>query len=229
MVEKVKIDISLKQIPLLKDLPDKTLASLNKSIKYVRFPKNHSVIRKGDPSDSLIFVMQGELNVVDVNENGQYFWLANIPAGMSSGELGLISGEKRSTTIVASTESIIGFLGKKEALELILNTPSISWKIMQQMAKVIKNNNTQLALMNLPTARERVQSILAQRITRFSNGQSVIQNLPSHESIATMANTSRETVSRIIGSFVKEGILEKDPDRKSYFVKKSEELKDLTK
>jgi len=83
--------------------------------------------------------------------------------------------------------------------------------------------------MNLPTARERVQSILAQRITRFSNGQSVIQNLPSHESIATMANTSRETVSRIIGSFVKEGILEKDPDRKSYFVKKSEELKDLTK
>jgi DNA-binding IclR family transcriptional regulator len=44
-----------------------------------------------------------------------------------------------------------------------------------------------------------------------------------------MANTSRETVSRIIGSFVKEGILEKDPDRKSYFVKKSEELKDLTK
>lgn len=229
MFEKVTLDISLKHIPLLKDLPDEMLVNLNKRIKYIRFQKNQFVIRKGDASESLIFVMQGELNVVDVNENGQYFWLANIPAGMSSGELGLISGEKRSSSIVASQESIVGFLSKKDALELILKNPSISWKIMQHMAKIIKKNNTQLALMNLPTAQERVEAILSQRINRYSNGSIVIENLPSQESIATMANTSRETVSRIINKLVKNGILEKEKDRKRYFVKQPDKLKDLTK
>ena len=229
MFEKVTLDISLKHIPLLKDLPDEMLVNLNKRVKYVRFQKNQFVIRKGDASESLIFVMQGELNVVDVNENGQYFWLANIPAGMSSGELGLISGEKRSSSIVASRESIVGFLGKKDALELILKNPSISWKIMQHMVKIIKNNNTQLALMNLPTAQERVEALLSQRINRYSNGSIVIENLPSQESLATMANTSRETVSRIINKLVKDGVLEKEKGRKRYFVKQPDKLKDLTK
>ncbi|WP_130536271.1 Crp/Fnr family transcriptional regulator [Thiomicrorhabdus indica] len=229
MFEKVTLDISLKHIPLLKDLPDEMLVNLNKRIKYVRFQKNQFVIRKGEASESLIFVMQGELNVIDVNENGQYFWLANIPAGMSSGELGLISGEKRSTSIVASRESIVGFLNKKDALELILKNPSISWKIMQHMAKIIKKNNTQLALMNLSTAQERVEAILSQRINRYSNGSIVIEDLPSQESIATMANTSRETVSRIINKLVKDGVLEKEKGRKRYFVKQPDKLKDLTK
>lgn len=229
MFEKVTLDISLKHIPLLKDLPDEILVNLNKRVKYIRFQKNQFVIRKGDDSESLIFVMQGELSVVDVNENGQHFWLASIPAGMSSGELGLISGEKRSSSIVASRESIVGFLSKKEALELILKNPSISWKIMQHMVKVIKNNNTQLALMNLPTAQERVEAILSQRINRYSNGSTVIENLPSQEAIATMANTSRETVSRIINKLIKNGILEKDKGYKRYFVKQPDKLKDLTK
>lgn len=100
---------------------------------------------------------------------------------------------------------------------------------MQHMAKIIKKNNTQLALMNLPTAQERVEAILSQRINRYSNGSIVIENLPSQESIATMANTSRETVSRIINKLVKNGILEKEKDRKRYFVKQPDKLKDLTK
>ena len=229
MFETVKLDISLKQIPLLKTLSDEVLNNLNKRIKYVRFKKGQFVIRKGDPSESMIFVMQGELHVVDVNENGQYFWLASIPAGMSSGELGLITGEKRSSSIVTSCESIVGFLNKQEALELILKNPSVSWNIMQHMAKIIKNNNTQLALMNLPSAQERLEAILAQRIVRYSNGSQVIENLPSQETLATMANTSRETVSRTLSKLVKSGVLEKDKGRKRYFVKKPSELRDLTK
>lgn len=218
---------SLKEIPLLEGLSSETLADLDKKIKYTKFSKGELVLLKGESSDSMIFVMSGELHVVDENENGQSIWLANIPAGVNSGELGLITGEKRTASLMASRHSVVGFLKKSDALSLILNNPQVAWRVMQRMADIIKNNNTQLHVMNLPSAQDRIESVLAQRTVRYKNGLVVIENLPSQQSLATMTNTSRETVSRVISKLVKDGVLEKDYKR--LIVRLPERLKDLTR
>lgn len=217
----------LKDIPLLEGLSEQTLESLNKKIKYTKFKKGEFVLLKGDESDSMIFVMSGELHAVDENENGQSIWLASIPAGVNSGELGLITGEKRSASLLAHRDSLIGFLYKKEALSLILNNPDVAWKVMQRMAKMIKSNNTHLTLMNLPSAQERIESLLAQRAAHYANGLIVVEDLPSQQAIATMTNTSRETVSRTISKLIKQGVLEKDYKR--LIVREPEKLQDLTR
>lgn len=223
------IQFSLRKLSMLADLPDPVLQQLSKKFKYIKFQKDQYVIRKGDPSNSMIFLIEGELQVMDVNENGQNIWLATVFPGASAGEIGLITGESRTASLVTVRDSIVAVLPKKDALELIVGHPSVASRVMQHLAKIIKNNNIQLALINLPSAQERIEAILSQRIVRYSSGDIVIENLPPQESIATMANTSRETVSRIINKLIKEGVLEKDQNRKRYFVKKPEKLKDLTK
>lgn len=216
----------LNEIPLLSELSDDSLADVHRKMKTVRYKKGDVVILAGDESDSLIFLLEGELNVVDTTEEGEMVWLATIKSGIHFGELGLIIGQKRSATVVAVQESVVGFLPRGDALNLILNQPTVAWKLMHRMAKIIEKTNAQLAIVNLSNARDRIEALLSERAETYANGMVVIENLPSQQSLAKMANTSRETVSRIISKLIKEGVLEKDYRR--LIVRQPEKLKGLT-
>ncbi|KUJ75918.1 hypothetical protein AVO42_11635 [Thiomicrospira sp. XS5] len=216
----------LREIPLLSELSDNSLEDLNRKIKYIRFKKGDVVILAGDESNSLIFLLEGELNVVDTNEEGEFYWLATIKSGIHFGELGLIIGQKRSATVIAVQESVVGFLPRNDALDLILNQPTVAWKLMHRMANIIEKTNAQLAIVNLSNARDRVEALLSERAETYANGMVVIENLPSQQNLAKMANTSRETVSRIISKLIKEGILEKDYRR--LIVRQPDKLKGLS-
>lgn len=217
----------LTQIALLEPLSQEQLSQLHTQIKYTRYKRNQFVIRKGEPSDSLLFLIQGDLNVVDVNAEGQLFWLATIKAGSHFGELGLITGEKRSASLQAATDVQIGILHKQHALELILNNPQISWNMMQRLAKIIERNNRTLSMISLPNAQDRIEAFLSQHITRYANNMHVIENLPPQQTIASITNTSRETVSRILTKMIKAGILEKD--QKRLIVRKPDHIRDLSR
>jgi predicted transcriptional regulator len=41
----------------------------------------------------------------------------------------------------------------------------------------------------------------------------VVENLPTHQDIANMINTSRETVTRALLTLVQQGIVQKEPHR----------------
>ncbi|KUJ72471.1 hypothetical protein AVO41_01270 [Thiomicrospira sp. WB1] len=170
--------------------------------------------------------MQGEVDVIDETQAGQDIWLATLKAGMTSGEMGLITGSARAAHLVAKTDAHVGFLYRKEAVDLILNQPTIAWRVMQQMANMIHHNNRRLAVLSLPDARERVEAVLLQMASRYANGMTVIENLPSQSIVAHLANTSRETVSRIINQLVKEKVIEKD--RRRLIIRRPECLEDLS-
>ncbi|MGE4503357.1 MAG: Crp/Fnr family transcriptional regulator [Thiomicrospira sp.] len=223
---KINTAPSLGNITLLKSLNSDILNSVQTQIKYSRFKKNEFVIRKGDESSSLLFLIEGELSVVDINIEGQLFWLATISAGEHFGELGLITGQARNASLVATTDVLVGMLRKEDALKLILNHPSIAWKIMHRMAEIIEQNNSNISLINLPTAQERIEALLSKHTVKYANGMNVVENLPSQQTLASMTNTSRETVSRVISKLIKQGVLEKDIKR--LIIRKPEKLRDLT-
>ncbi|MDY0136420.1 MAG: Crp/Fnr family transcriptional regulator [Thiomicrospira sp.] len=223
---KINTAPSLGNITLLKSLNSDILNTVQTQIKYSRFKKSEFVIRKGDESSSLLFLIEGELSVVDINIEGQLFWLATISAGEHFGELGLITGQARNASLVATTDVLVGMLRKEDALKLILNHPSIAWKIMHRMAEIIEQNNSNISLINLPTAQERIEALLSKHTVKYANGMNVVENLPSQQTLASMTNTSRETVSRVISKLIKQGVLEKDIKR--LIIRKPEKLRDLT-
>lgn len=216
----------LKENNLLSELPASLLEKLVKKMKIHRFAKGEFVVFKGQESDSMLFVLSGELHVVDINEQGQNVWLGRVLERSSTGELGIVTGEQRSASLVAATESLIGFLSKHETVKLITSEPSVSWKVMQSLAGMIKNNNSQLNLINLPNVQQRIETILTQKISQQVTGSMNIE-LPAQHIIANMANTSRESVARVLSKLVKSGVLEK-VSPKVYRVLQPDLIKDYT-
>jgi CRP-like cAMP-binding protein len=91
------------------------------------------------------------------------------------------------------------------------------------MSKRLRRTNRQINTLSLMSVYGRVADVLLQ-IGREegvrSEGMIVIEHRPTHQVIADMANTSRETVSRILSQLQKKGYVAID---KKKMVKLNEE------
>ena len=71
----------------------------------VEIVDNGSIIfRRGDPSDSFIFVLQGSVNLYEGFNVYHKKFVRNLGPGTSLGELGIIRNENRSLTVSADKD-----------------------------------------------------------------------------------------------------------------------------
>jgi SulP family sulfate permease len=83
------------------------------------------VYQQGDPSDDLCFIVQGRLSAITETKTGSNIRLLSMNAGAIVGEMGLYTGEPRSATVVAETDSILYFLSQHALDRINDNHPKI--------------------------------------------------------------------------------------------------------
>ncbi|HID01295.1 MAG TPA: Crp/Fnr family transcriptional regulator [Piscirickettsiaceae bacterium] len=206
-----KIDLS--HFPLFRNVPESTLSNIQKKLKVRLYPKKTVILKKGEPSRHLLFLVSGQADIIDFDSEGGEVWIATLEPGDHFGELALILNEPRSADVIATSPSSVAFLSKNEALSLLTEHPIIARNMMEHLALTIKQQNLHLHMLNQPSATERIKALLLLKARRYAGDLLVVENLPSQAQLAKMANTSRETVSRTLAKLCREGVLEKDYKR----------------
>jgi CRP-like cAMP-binding protein len=174
-----------------------------------RFDKGDLVVIKDSPSDALMFLVTGNLQVVDYTQDGKEIGLNLLHTGCYFGELALIDGLPRSASIIAIETAVVAYLPKKEALGLIYGKPAISERMLKHFAQSIRSLTAYRALLAIPNTHQRLFAMLCQIKVPTGAGQDVIRSLPTQRQIAIMINTSRETVSRALAELQQRGVLKK--------------------
>lgn len=215
----------LRRLPLLASLADTELSSLARQMRLRRFGRQDTVVHKGSAGGELLFLLAGQLQVVDCTEDGREIGLNIIAPGAFFGELALIDGQPRSASVVAMGNALVAYLPKAVALRTVYGNPAIAEAMLKHFARSIRNLSNFRALLAIPNAYQRVYALLCQVKRSAPGGQEVIENLPTHQQIAIMINTSRETVSRAIAELVQKKVLHKD--RRSYLVENPARLEQL--
>lgn len=203
----VALDI-VARIPLFEGVKDETLESVTSFMKIRAYASNEVVMHKGDAPESLAFLLNGKLQVVDISEDGRETGLHFIAPGSYFGELSVIDGKPRSATVMAIQASEVAFLPIRQARELIFNHPLIAQRFLTRFANILRASSNQRMLLSIPNAFQRVFAQLHLIVQDAKEGQ-VIEGLPKQHEIAIMANTSRETVSRALQALLKSNILVK--------------------
>lgn len=203
----------LKHIPLLSQASITTLERLSKVVTVRSFARRETVVTKGSKGDALLFLLFGQLQVINVTADGREVGLNLISPGSFFGELAVIDGLPRSATIIALSHSEVAFLPKEHALELFYQEPSAAAMMFAHLARSIRQLSDIRTLLGMQNAYQRVYALLAS-LTRVSPGGLIqIETLPTQQEIAIMINTSRETVSRALNELMAQGIVEKDMSR----------------
>lgn len=214
VVHEQKLQVHLRKIPLFADLTEEELAQVKSELRYRHFPKRTVVLHKGGSADALLFLLSGQLQVIDVTEDGRAIGLRMLAAGDFFGEIALINGSTRSASVVATSEVLVAFLPASTALHLFSHSPSVARKMLGHLAQKIQRDSEFRALLSINNTSRRIFTYIAlMPQIEGKDGQRIVENLPTHQDIANMINTSRETVTRALLTLVQQGVVQKDTNR----------------
>lgn len=222
--EERQIQIHLRKIPLLAELSDEEVLAIKPEFRIRHYAKREVVLHKGGSGDGLLFLLSGSLQVVDITEDGRAIGLRMLVPGDFFGEIALINGSTRSASVVAMSDVLVAFLPAPVAMNLFSHSPSVARQMLRHLAQKIQRDSEFRALLSINNTSKRIYSYIVLMQKQDADG-TVVENLPTHQDIANMINTSRETVTRALLALTQQGIVQKEPHR--LIIKKPEELQKL--
>ena len=205
--------INLRKIPLLANLNDDEMAKVKEDLRIRRYARRDIVLHKGGAGDSLLFLLSGQLQVIDVTEDGRAIGLRILSQGEFFGEIAVIAGSTRSASVVALSEALVAFLPRATALHLFAHSPPVANMMLRHLAEKVHRDSEFRALLSIHNTSRRIYTFLDLLKQQAPGNMAVVENLPTHNDIAIMINTSRETVTRALLTLVQQGIVQKDVNR----------------
>jgi small-conductance mechanosensitive channel/CRP-like cAMP-binding protein len=113
------------KVDLLAMLGDDERRQLAGRLHYAPFHRGERMTREGDADDGLYMIVEGQAAVQITTPEGSVE-VARLTAGQFFGEMSLMTGEKRSATVVASSDCITYRLDKHAFEDLIRSRPPIA-------------------------------------------------------------------------------------------------------
>lgn len=206
----------LKGVDLFSSLGEEDLVQIAQVTIAQNFRSGETIImEKDDSMQALYIIAEGEVQEFISSADGRETILSLLGRGDFFGEISLIDGEPRSTSVKTISETLLLIILRDNFLKLLDMQPGIVRGLLTEMSARLRRANRQIASLSTMSVSGRVaETILAlveERGVRAKaeNGQwmTVIRNRPTQQQLADMSGTTRETVSRVCSSLVKKGAI----------------------
>jgi CRP-like cAMP-binding protein len=178
-------------------------AEFKQAITAHSFRANQTVAEPDVLSRNLFTLMKGRVQLIHESPNGRRLALATLGPGSMFGEAALLGATDPYVKAVALTDCVLWMVPAPQAQALALRYPVLNWGLLQtvgQRLAQVENRMEEVAYKRLP---ERLASLLLE----LANGGKAIRGT-SHQSLADMLGTYRETISAILRNFKDEGLVE---------------------
>jgi len=202
---------SLRTIPLFAAVSDEDLASIASLRIERRFPKNQTIVEEGLSGDYMYVIREGRVKVSKLSGDGREKILEMLEAGAFFGEMSLFDSAPRSASVKALTEVRILALARNDFLNVLRRSPDLSLAVIRVLTQRLRQVDEQASSLSFQKVRQRTMGLL-QRLAREETSSPNRRATPTltHQQIADMIGTSRETVTRAVKNLKEEGWLEQD-------------------
>jgi len=201
----------LRNVPIFSDLEDKDLIRIVKLGVRQKYKKGNIVVLEQESGAALFVIITGKVKVVRTDEDGREVILSMFGPGEFFGEMSLLDGLARSASVVATVKSELFMIHRRDFLQLLQEYPQVAISLLAELAMRLRKADMQIKSLSLKDAAGRVANVLlmlSDDLGVFRKGKVEIEDLPLQQDIANMAGTSRETVSRMIHHFIRNGEVE---------------------
>jgi len=175
-----------------------------------RFDPGAFIVGQDEEGDSLFVVAEGRVKVALLSESGREVILSVLREGDAFGEMSLLDGEARSASVVALEPTAVLVLERANFVRHVQSHPDTALAILQVMSRRLREADKVIGNLALLDVYGRVARFLQDLATR--DGEEVdegtlLKERPTHQEIASMVGTSRETVSRVFSDFTRRGLI----------------------
>ena len=207
----------IKNIPIFAGLTDNDVENLITHSEKRKYPRGSIILYQGDTGHAIYLILKGQVKVILTSDEGKEIILSTLKKSNYFGEMSIFDQEKRSATVVAKSNTEFLVISREVLRNLINEKPEIALNLLSEMSRRLRATDEQIRSLAFSDVKRRVAKVLSdlfkeavseQRPT--SNFKSI--NRPGMKDIAAMCGTSRETASRILNDFHKQGIIQLTKD-----------------
>jgi CRP/FNR family cyclic AMP-dependent transcriptional regulator len=220
-----RLPSQVRMLPIFQDLDDAAFDELSRNSVFRSLVRGDTLCNKGDPSLGLFVLMRGQLKVFDVSIEGREVGLQLIKGVTVFGELGVIDNVPRSADITALTDSDVAVIPKGTLMKVFTESPNAAFGMFKHLTAMVRRLSQHHNVLSMPSANQRICAVLIEMAGKNSMDGPVTLEVPRQKELASMANTSRETVSRTLGQLIADGVLVKTSRRMT--VQRLGELKQI--
>lgn len=135
---------ALRQVPMFKGVEPSRLKLLAFTSERIRFAAGQRFFTQGDAADAAYVILDGRADVVLSSRGGGEVKVAELGRNALVGEMGILSDQPRSATVISAEPSSALRIDKRVFLELLGQFPQISIAIMRELASRLERTNAQL-------------------------------------------------------------------------------------
>lgn len=205
--------IILKYVPIFSELDDSILSRIEE-LGITRNYKKDMIILDETNNDAsgLFIVINGSVKVTRNDAEGREIILTILGEYEYFGEMSLLDGENPSANVSAMENTELFYIGRDQFMQLIQYNPKITFALLEGMIKRLRAADDKIKSLSLLKAEGKIVKAIIQlaEISGKMKQGSVEVDLPFQHDIANIAGTSRETVSRVLHSLEKKGLVQLD-------------------
>jgi CRP/FNR family cyclic AMP-dependent transcriptional regulator len=202
----------LRSVILFEDLEDGDLMRVADRLSAKKYRKNNLIIFEEDEGQVLFIIRSGRVKISRINSAGEEVILAILGPADFFGELSIIDSGPRSATVTSLDEVELLSLRRKDFFDILHSYPLVAISLLKLMAGRIRKTDAQLVSLSSLDARGRVVNTivhLCRDLGKADGTDMVLADLPLQRDLASMAGTSRETMSRLLAKLENDGWLER--------------------
>jgi len=200
---------SLRTIPLFAHVDDESLASMGELLIERRIPKHQTIVEEGLAGDYMYVIREGEVKVTKLSGDGREKILELLGPGDFFGEMSLLDNSVRSASVKSLSETRILALSRHDFLKELRRNADLAMAVIQELTRRVRQMDEQASSLSFQRVKERTEGLLRRLAKNESDAEGRHSTPPlTHQQIADMIGTSRETVTRIVKRLKQDGWLE---------------------
>lgn len=176
-----------------------------------KYGKDVTIFSKGDPSNALFIVKSGKVRILSLSDRGTETIVHILKEGEIFGEL-LLSEEQRAFTAVAGTDALVTVLSKGSLTELLAAIPTISKNFIRLLSMRLAKVERDFGDFGHTWSYDRLAKVLLRLCEEHGKetpAGTVIPLRLTHEDLANLIGTTRETVTTQMIRFRRRGLVKR--------------------
>jgi CRP/FNR family cyclic AMP-dependent transcriptional regulator len=197
---------TLRTVPLFSRLRESDLERLAGLFKPREFARNRVILFAHDPCDAFYIVLSGQVKVMLIAEDGREVILSLVRAGDFFGEMSLMDDEPYSSSAIAMEDSHLLVLHRDDFRRSIEDMPGMSFGLLRALCGRLLEADHRIGGLMLLDVTGRIAHLFLDLVSK--GGGDCIADPPTHQVIAQIVGSSRETVSRTVSVLAAQQLIE---------------------
>jgi CRP-like cAMP-binding protein len=197
------------EVDIFCDLDEREMDSLSEAAPMKVYRQGDLVYTPHAPLETLFILKQGRIRIFRVSPDGRALTTAIVEPGTIFGEMIIVGQQMHDSFAEALDEVVVCAMSRSDVHRLLLGDARIAARISETLGRRLGELERRLSDAIFKSVPQRVAATLS-TLAGAPGSHPLARQPPvkvTHEQLAALAGTSRETATRVLNEYADQGLL----------------------